>query len=344
MAIKKQDSEGTKPTERILELLRRFNTGEMICIDDLVNEALNSEELGEKNLWLNESKPISEKSIRRDFSIIKKYFPESFETIRGNKGEKSCYKAITKEMFNNFMNKDTIALMAQILNLVQRSNILDDIGLSEVDKKILENEIKQYQECYVFITKPFEYKINTDSLLRNIEEAIRNNKTITVGHKENGILKEYKILPYKIVFINENFYLVGEDIAGKYSMSKFRLVNIEKIELHDETFDKDPKILDFIPKMQTTFSNYTPNFKNKLIEVIVEVNATKAKHFKLKKHLLSQSIVEQKENGNLVVSFQVTQEREMEELIKKWIPYMRVIEPLSLKNKIETDLKKYLKI
>jgi predicted DNA-binding transcriptional regulator YafY len=32
----------------------------------------------------------------------------------------------------------------------------------------------------------------------------------------------------------------------------------------------------------------------------------------------------------------------MEELVKKWLPHMRVIEPLSLKRKIEDDLKRYL--
>jgi predicted DNA-binding transcriptional regulator YafY len=34
----------------------------------------------------------------------------------------------------------------------------------------------------------------------------------------------------------------------------------------------------------------------------------------------------------------------MEEIVKKWIPNMKVIEPLSLKEKIETELKKYLNI
>ena len=40
-------------------------------------------------------------------------------------------------------------------------------------------------------------------------------------------------------------------------------------------------------------------------------------------------------NGNLLISYQVTQEIEIEELIKKWFPYVKVVEPLSLKEKIE---------
>jgi len=44
----------------------------------------------------------------------------------------------------------------------------------------------------------------------------------------------------------------------------------------------------------------------------------------------------------LILTFKVTQEMEMEELIKKWLPHIRVIEPLSLKEKIEKELREYL--
>ena len=47
--------------------------------------------------------------------------------------------------------------------------------------------------------------------------------------------------------------------------------------------------------------------------------------------------------AGIVLSFNVTQEMEMEEIVKKWIPYVKVIKPLSLKKKIEDDLKKHLK-
>ena len=50
----------------------------------------------------------------------------------------------------------------------------------------------------------------------------------------------------------------------------------------------------------------------------------------------------QKENGSLMVSYEITQEIEIEELVKKWLPYVKVIEPLSLKKKLEDELKRYL--
>ena len=75
---------------------------------------------------------------------------------------------------------------------------------------------------------------------------------------------------------------------------------------------------------------------------MVEIVPNKAKYFKMKEFLPSQKVVETKEDGTLVLSFRVTQEMEMEELVKKWLPYMHVVSPTSLKEKIEADLREYL--
>ena len=95
--------------------------------------------------------------------------------------------------------------------------------------------------------------------------------------------------------------------------------------------------------MQTPNAKYTPKYKEHLIEVIVEVDKRKARFFKAKKYLSSQKIVEEKDNGSLILSYEVTQDMEMDELIKKWLPYMKVISPVSLKEKIKNDLREYLR-
>jgi predicted DNA-binding transcriptional regulator YafY len=320
----------TNPQARVLELLRRFNDGQKVCIEALQNDII----------WEGKS----EKTIRRDLDVIKEYFPDSFELIRGGKGEKGCYKAITKDIFNNFMDKETLALMVQTFNIAQRNNILERLNIGEDDKRIINSKIRKSKECYEFITKPYETKKGDVALLKEMERAINYKRYTTLTQKENNGLKEYRVKPYKIVFMNENFYLACENISEEYPFSIFRISNIEKIKLHTKTFYINPDIESFIKEIQTPFSKYTPNFRNHMVEVLVEVDRTKTRFFKAKNFLPSQKKVEQKDDGSLILSFKVTQEIEMEELIKKWIPYMRVIKPLSLKQKIENDLKRYLGI
>ena len=46
----------------------------------------------------------------------------------------------------------------------------------------------------------------------------------------------------------------------------------------------------------------------------------------------------------LIYSFMVTQELEVEELVKRWLPNMKVISPLSLQEKIVQDITNYLNV
>ena len=143
----------TSQTKRVLELVKRFNDGQKVCIETLQND----------EIWWNDNRnePMSEKSIRRDLNVIKEYFP--FELVPGNKG---CYKAVTKSTIDNFINKDTKALLVQTFNIAQRNNLLKTLDINESDKRILESEIKKSKDCYEFISKPFESKKGDEKLLK----------------------------------------------------------------------------------------------------------------------------------------------------------------------------------
>jgi predicted DNA-binding transcriptional regulator YafY len=333
----------TNPQARVLDLLKRFNDGKIVCIDKLIEEAENEKQ---GSVWFNDKKnePMSRRNIDRDIKVIKEHFPNSFELIHGGKGEKSCFKAITKDVFNNFLDKDTLALMVQTFNIAQRNNLLESLDISESDKRIIDAKIKKSKDCYEFITKPYETKKSDVKLLQEIEKAINWKRYITVTYKVEDTLTEYVVKPYKIVFMNENFYLACENTSEEFLFTKFRLVNIEKIELKTKTFHINPDIADFIKNMQTAWSEYIPEFRKHSIEVVVIIDSIKARFFKAKKHLPSQKVEETKDDGSIVVSFKVTQEMEVEELIKKWIPHMKVVSPLSLQQKIQDDLTRYLNI
>lgn len=321
----------TNQTVRVLELLRRFNNGEKVNVDLLAQE----------DLWYGKS----EKTIRRDLDVIKNYYPEcEFELIRGARDEKGFYKAITKDVYNNFVNKDTKALLVQTFNIAQRNNLLKSLDISDEDKRVLENEVKKSKDCYEFISKPFETKKGDEKLLKDLESAIHNKRYLKVIYNgANGEIT-YTLKPYKIVFMRENFYLASENTDERFQFTILRLANIKSYELQKEQFHHNPEIKDFIKNLQTPFPYYQTDFRKHLIKVLVEVDKSRVKFFRQKKHLSSQTFEKTNEDGSEVYSFRVTQNREMEELIKTWIPFIKVIEPLSLKKKIEDDLKKYLNL
>lgn len=317
----------TNQTARVLELLKRFNNGQKVCIEALQNDSL----------WYGKS----EKTIRRDLDVIKEYFPDSFELIRGSKGEKGCYKAITKDSFEKFMSPDTLSLMIQTFNIAARSDLFDSFDISDVDKRILNNKVNQVNKIYEFKNKPLETKKDDMEIFKKLETSIKYQKVILIEYQKGDTKLKYEVKPYKIIFINENFYLACES-DSEFIFSIFRISNIKSILNTSKTFHKSPNIESFIKHMQTPFARYDIDFKSKLIDVVLEVDKSKAYFFKVKKFLSTQNIEDEKENGNIVVSYKVTQELEVDELIKKWIPYVKVIEPISLKERIENELRDYL--
>jgi len=321
----------TNQTARVLELLKRFNNNNIVCIEELQTEYL----------WqTKDNKPMSDKTIRRDLNIIKAIFPESFELVRG--ANKGCYKAITKQAFNNFMNPNNISLMVQTFNMAQRSNLFESLDIDRIDKSIIENKVNDLKKIYEFKNKPFENKPNDFELFKKLESSIYHQKHIVIDYEVLGKIEKIEVQPYKILFMNENFYLACEVEHEDYTFSPFRISKIHSVLDTTKTFHKNFDIEEFILTIQTPFSRYTKNFKQNLVDVILEVDSAKAEFFKVKKHLLSQIVLKTKENGNLLIKFTVTQESELEELIRKWIPYIKVIEPLSLKDKIHSTLTKYL--
>jgi len=312
-------------THRVLELIRRFNNNEKVCISQLQNETM----------WFEKS----DKTIRRDLDIIKKVFPDTFHLIRGEQG---CYKAVTKSLFENITSAEQLSLLVQTLNIADRSNLFDDLNISTSDRAILEKQIKETKDIYLFKNKPFENNLADATLFKQLEQAIYHRKEIELDYKAKSEIVQHIVKPYKIVFMNENFYLTCEVDHPNYQFSPFRISKIEAIKPTGKTFHQNREILRFIKEMQTPLAKYVPNYRNHLIEVVVEVEPQKAQYFKGKKYLLSQKIVKEKEDGTLILSFSVTQEVEMMDLIKRWIPYMKVISPLSLHEKIVADLKKFI--
>ena len=317
----------TNQTARVLELIKRFNNGQKISIEALSNE----------NLWFGKS----EKTIRRDLDVIKEYFPDSYELV---KGEKGCYKAITKNAFDNFINAEFMSLMVQMFNLANKSDLFSNFDLNEKDKKILESKIKDSNEYYEFKNKPFENFKSDSVLLKKLENTIKLQKYIKIEYEINGKINKFEVKPYKIIFINENFYLACEIEHEKLEFAMYRISKIKSIEETSKTYHKNREIEDFIKDIQTPFAFYRRDYKKYLIDIVLEVDKSKAFFFENKKYLKSQEILNKQDNGNLLIKYRVTQEMEIEELIKRWIPFVKVIEPKSLKEKIDSDLKKYLSL
>ena len=221
-------------------------------------------------------------------------------------------------------------------------SLFENFNLSQDDKKILEKELKDVNKIYDFKNKPFETTKTDNKILRVLEHSIKFHKCVILEYNAGDKSFKTEVKPYKILFINENFYLACEVEHEEYIFSMFRISKIKTIEDTKKTYHINYDLEEFIKDIQTPFPLYKPHYRQHLVEVKLEVHKSKAFFFKAKQHLKSQKILEEKEDGSLILSFRVTQELEVESLIKSWLPHIKVISPLTLKEKIESELRSYL--
>ena len=216
------------------------------------------------------------------------------------------------------------------------------ITRSKSNLMVFLNENDKFYDFFSVAIGKYEDKEREKNIFETINSAISSQTSIDIIYKQHTETIEQKnIKPYKVLFMNGNHYVACE-VDNKYKFSMFRLSSIKNVITSNKKFDLDLDIQDFIANIQTPFSSYRENYRDYLIQVIVEVDKSKAHFFNNKLFLPSQKEIETKNNGNLLLSFEVTRDIEVEELIKKWLPFVKVIEPLRLDEKIRSDLRIYL--
>lgn len=306
-------------TQRVFEILKQFNAGKMVCLEVLSSQY-----------------DVSTRSIRRDIQLIKEVFGDML--VSPSKG---CYQAVEYSLLKEVLDSTELYLLKSILQLSYDAKLSLTHRLNSQLQKSLLHEEKD--SAYFFKHKPYEEILQHKEKVNRLEHAIRYRKQIRFSYTNMERRSTFTANPYNIVFLNENFYLASmrQDRHRENSFLLSRIAFIEQVEYTYKTFTKNGDFSAFIHEVQTPWATYVPDFRQHLIEVVVQIDKPYAKYFKLKKFLPSQDIIQENEKGTLTLSYKVTHLREIEELIKQWMPYMKIIKPQKLKDTFRTIAKAY---
>ena len=172
--------------------------------------------------------------------------------------------------------------------------------------------------------------------VQELEIAISNKKQIKCDYDFEGYRKELDLKPLKIANYEGFWYLIALDSRNDI-LKKYYLKNIKNIQLLEETFESTAKLDKLLDNsISIWFSQNTEPYK-----VVLNISADVAKYFKRKPISKSQITESAYEDGSMDVSVEITNDMEIIPFVKYWIPHIRVLEPLSVKEAIELDLKAY---
>jgi predicted DNA-binding transcriptional regulator YafY len=177
--------------------------------------------------------------------------------------------------------------------------------------------------------------INMDSaLLNKIEDAITKRNISKVTSNEIVCVVE----PYKVVAFDGFWYLLAKDRDDR-KIKTYMIANMKEFRATSEVFAKEYVNIDkVLENVHSCWFNDGNSF-----DVKVKIKPTVAQYFKLKKHLSSQEIIKENSDGSLIVSFQVSHDEDVDNLIKAWLPHIEVLKPERFRKRLVGELEAYVR-
>jgi len=294
---------------RMTDVLRRLNEGETLSIKDLAQEY-----------------NVSTRTIQRDINDRLYSYPiekvgKKFRFAEGYRVEKS--HSLEDEL---------------ILDVLER--ICENIGTTfSIRAKTLLNKMKNSSSNTIFaklFLEDISEKLDEVALL---EKAIEQKRAISCRYDFGSYAITIDIEPLKIVSFEGFWYLLARDYRNK-ATKKYYLKSITDIAFKDEYFSVSPELKERLHNaINVWFDADIEPYRVRLY-----IDAEVAKYFKRKPIAKNQIISSVYDDGSIEITIKITHDNEISYEILKWMPHIKVIEPLSLKEYIEGLLKEWLKV
>jgi len=287
------------------QILERLNSGEILSITELARE------------W-----DIQTKTIQRDF---KKLMEGSYGVVRADDGKrfKISQKRIT--------TKDASTAIKMLDSLSQ------DIGGEFYTKaQIALNKLQGH------IESPFYTRIDVEDisekmeLIEQLEVAIAEQKMVSFKYRKWYALDDIKthenVKPYKIIIFDGFFYLFCQ-VKDYYP--KFYLKEISDLVVSEQTFEHREEVLISMQKAQDIW--FDP--AKVAFEVILYLDSVARVYFERKP--LKSQFLKKYDNGTGEITIYITNKEEAFSILKKWLPHIKIVEPVDLQKEFESMLATY---
>ena len=195
----------------------------------------------------------------------------------------------------------------------------DDFSLGNILDKDKSNNLKVTINFANINKKEIEFE--------RIQNAINDKRIISFIYKN----KKRIVKPYQLLNKQGVWYIVGveNEILKTFTLEKIKLLNVLK-----KYFELDVDILQNIKNNSSWYSNNP-------FEVLLEVDNDVLYYFKRKEIFPNQTIIEYKKD-TFFISTIVAFEDEILRLVYYWIPYVKIISPNELNEKLKENIDHYL--
>ena len=291
---------------RIIDILKRLSNGEQPTLAELAKDY-----------------NMDARTIRRDITERLQFFPVE---LKGG-------VARIKEGFSlerSGLRDDELLIAELAFSAIHGMNAKVDEHLHAIRAKL----------SYPLFFTPYHVKAEgyeeirmNSGILNKIEDAIAKNNVSSV--RSQGITS--RVEPYKVVAFDGIWYLFAKDLEDD-KVKTYLISQIEEFRGSLQIYTSDLASIDkMLENVHTAWFEDGNSF-----EVTIRVQPEIAHFFKLKKHLSSQEIIKEYRDGSLVVTFSVSTDEDVDNLIKAWLPHIEVLKPERFRKRLLSELETYI--
>ena len=249
--------------------------------------------------------------------------------------------AIEKNSAGKFKFIDGFSLDKSILGMDEM--ILISLSLSQFDSMKYFSNTSNTILCKLLYPKLFNpyfinqnhlESINTNSVVHNkLKRVIEERSIVEISFGDKSV----EVEPYKLVNFHGFWDLFAKDTTDK-KIKTYALHQIKKVKDLHKRYSMLHHQIDTI--LENVHSSYFED--GEAYEIVIKVNKNIAHYFKRRKFLQSQKILEEFDNGDLKISFEVSHDEDIDNIIKSWLPDIEVCEPKKYREQIISELREYL--
>ena len=273
-------------------------------------------------------------NVRNSIKALKAHFGERLVETR-----KGYHKLIDIPKVLRTIDKNTSNDMMGVFEFIALFES-DKLEMFESDEPSLVRKIKkETRVLYHLFDFPFETIDNHDTY-RQIKKSIKMRRYLSIAYEKNKLLTYNNIKPIRIVYAYNNWYLAAllTENVDTYDFTFFRINHIKHIKMEAKSFHDDMQIQKHLENMQSLFQRYGMPSYTVTLNIAKEI----AVYFKQKAYLKSQKIIDEKSDGTLLVSYEITNDMEIMPIIQKWLPHIKIVEPRELQDTVSKLFKDYI--
>ncbi|WP_216934079.1 MULTISPECIES: YafY family protein [unclassified Acinetobacter] len=260
---------------------------------------------------------VSTRTIERDFDRLGSYLPLLQDQ------QKRYY--LDPSYLGRFKLQD-IHTFAQLSGISELYPALDMSFIRE----LLDN-----RASLVFSAKGYNFEDATQYAehFKVLTASIQKRQQIALFYRDQIRI----VKPYRLIHHMGNWYLAA---VRKQELRVYRLGRIEKIicQQRFSQFEHDQAVLQQLKDEDGIW------FGHKKQEVILSVHPEVAIYFKQRRIFPEQRILDESETGRLLISCQIRHQKELNPLVRYWIPYLKIVKPEYLQQELDDSLQGYLKV